>query len=194
MLEIAGELGVPFTLSLKLTTIALSVSSSLKRKLEAASCRKRMWGTMLPEVSRTRATERGMRSPSPSEASLKYVTSCLTPSSSSWMSLIPRPGTKRPALSKMTAVTETTLTSASITRGGAVVGGCTGGAGGVEGGVWPRAAIPSRTRPTPPRPRARGRVTRGGGRAERGQSVAAGRAGSPGGRGRPLRGAPARPA
>ena len=62
---------LPFTLSLKLTTMALSASSSLSRKLLAASCRKRMFGTMLPEVSSTRTTDSGMCSSPCPEASLK---------------------------------------------------------------------------------------------------------------------------
>ncbi len=54
---------------------------------------------MLPLQSRTSAIESGMRSASLTPASRKYDTSWGTPSSSTSMSLGPRPRTKRPVLS-----------------------------------------------------------------------------------------------
>ena len=62
---------LPFTLSLKLTTIAVSTSSSLYTKFRTASWRKRMLSFMLPLVSRTRTTVSGTRSASSLEASRK---------------------------------------------------------------------------------------------------------------------------
>ena len=119
---------LPLMLSLNWTTSAVSTSSSLRTKLMAASCRKRMLRAMLPLASSTSTTESGIFSaPASAEASRKYVTSCGTPSSSSSMSSVPGRFTKWPPLSCTTAVTETISTSTSRTSVGGVgcgVGGC----------------------------------------------------------------------
>ena len=53
---------LPLTLSLKLTTSAVSTSSSLYTKFSTASWRKWMLSFMLPLVSRTSTMDRGTRS------------------------------------------------------------------------------------------------------------------------------------
>ena len=81
-----------------------------------------MLSRMLPEVSRVRAIERGIRS-SPVLLA-RYVMSWRTPSSKIWMSSFLRSATKRPALSKIMTGTETISTSAPMMMGGRCCGSC----------------------------------------------------------------------